>query len=125
MLRVSFQGLTNEMNLPSGEIWPPAISGLQKKSSRSMIGGSPPAGFEGLAAGCCATEEKARSKNKTEENSFFIGTLQIGAHQFYAFAGGCRLQSRNRYLPDIRRSISSGVCGKASVRRISLPSLST
>jgi hypothetical protein len=41
MLRVPLNGLRNAMYWPSGEIWPPAISGSPKKSSRSLIGGSP------------------------------------------------------------------------------------
>src|SRR3954471_21986716 len=41
-LRVSLYGLRNEMNFPSGEIWAPEISGLPKKSSRSISGGSFP-----------------------------------------------------------------------------------
>src|SRR6185369_5334721 len=40
--RVSLYGLRNEMYFPSGEICAPEISGLPKKSSRSMSGGSLP-----------------------------------------------------------------------------------
>src|SRR5215469_2029313 len=39
--RVSFQGLRHATNLPSGESWQPAISGLPNRSSRSISGGSP------------------------------------------------------------------------------------
>src|SRR5437867_12494341 len=46
MLRVPLNGFTKAMNLPSGEIWAPEISGSPKKSSRSISGGKP---F------CCAT----------------------------------------------------------------------
>src|SRR5690242_1185395 len=38
-LRVPLNGLTNAMNVPSGEIWAPAISGSPKKISRSITGG--------------------------------------------------------------------------------------
>src|SRR4030095_13253843 len=41
MLRVPLKGLMKAMNLPSGEIWAPAISGSPKKRSRSISGGSP------------------------------------------------------------------------------------
>src|SRR5207249_7957565 len=40
-LRVPLRGLIKAMNLPSGEIWAPEISGSPKKSSRSIIGGRP------------------------------------------------------------------------------------
>src|SRR5437899_4891399 len=51
MLRVPLNGFRNEMNRPSGEICAPAISGSPKKSSRSMIGGTP------LAAVCACAEQ--------------------------------------------------------------------
>src|SRR5438128_12515514 len=38
-LRVPLKGLTNAMNLPSGDIWAPEISGSPKNSSRSIRGG--------------------------------------------------------------------------------------
>src|SRR6266852_4978929 len=41
ILRVPLNGLTKAMNLPSGEIWAPEISGSPKNSSRSIIGGRP------------------------------------------------------------------------------------
>src|SRR5260370_39874280 len=41
MLRVSFHGFWNAMYLPSGEICAPEISGLPKRSSRSISGGKP------------------------------------------------------------------------------------
>src|SRR5437016_10979306 len=41
MLRVSFHGLRNARYLPLGESCAPAISGLPKSSSRSMMGGRP------------------------------------------------------------------------------------
>src|SRR5712691_2930934 len=46
MLRVPLNGLMKAMNLPSGEICAPEISGSPKNNSRSIKGGSP---F------CCAT----------------------------------------------------------------------
>src|SRR5215471_7272999 len=51
MLRVSLNGLMKAMNLPSGEIWAPLISGSPKINSRSMMGTVPdfcakPAGAE-------------------------------------------------------------------------------
>src|ERR1700683_5437076 len=48
MLRVTFQGLTNAMYLPSGESWAPDISGSPNKSSRSMIGGRVTGGRTGI-----------------------------------------------------------------------------
>src|SRR4051794_17097836 len=36
---VPVRGLTNEIYLPSGEIWAPAYSGLPKSTSRSISGG--------------------------------------------------------------------------------------
>jgi hypothetical protein len=38
-LRVPLNGFTKAMNLPSGEICAPEISGSPKKSSRSISGG--------------------------------------------------------------------------------------
>src|SRR3989454_11739347 len=46
MLRVPLNGLMKAMNLPSGEICAPEISGSPKNNSRSIKGGGP---F------CCAT----------------------------------------------------------------------
>src|SRR6266536_5385502 len=40
-LRVPLNGLMKAMNLPSGEICAPEISGSPKKSSRSITGGKP------------------------------------------------------------------------------------
>src|SRR5258706_7549949 len=40
-LRVPLNGLIKAMNLPSGDIWAPAISGSPKNNSRSIRGGMP------------------------------------------------------------------------------------
>src|SRR2546426_8933819 len=76
MFRVSFQGFRNDMYLPSGDIWAAAISGLPKKRSRSMIGGKPADPFAGDFADCCATDEKAKSRNRDRivVIRFFIST---------------------------------------------------
>src|SRR2546425_2078180 len=59
-LRVPFKGLIKAMNLPSGEICAPEISGSPKKSSRSIMGG-------GLF-GCAATET-ANNKSQSKQNA--------------------------------------------------------
>src|SRR6266571_5515036 len=50
MLRVPLKGLTKAMNLPSGEICAPEISGSPKNSSRSITGGRPFCCADALAA---------------------------------------------------------------------------
>src|ERR1051325_7708585 len=58
MLRVPLKRLTKAMNVPSGEVCAPAISGSPKKISRSIIGGA------------CAQAGAARgTKNKAERIS--------------------------------------------------------
>src|ERR1043165_7165329 len=56
MLRVPLKGLTKAMNVPSGEICAPAISGSPKKISRSIIGGA------------CAQAGAARVTNNKAES---------------------------------------------------------
>src|SRR5512146_1163208 len=80
MLRVSFQGLRKEMYLPSGEICAPAISGLPKKSSRSMSGGRPDWAFAGVLAGAllsCApsTDTDSTRHNSAYSNLFILTSL--------------------------------------------------
>ena len=59
MLRVPLNGLTKAMNLPSGEIWAPEISGSPKNDSRSMTGGNP---FACACVRCAAASESARQE---------------------------------------------------------------
>src|SRR2546428_4840344 len=63
-LRVPFRGLIKAMNLPSGEICAPEISGSPKKSSRSIMGGKP---LCWAAAGRDA--KSSRLANATEERA--------------------------------------------------------
>src|SRR5450759_1247351 len=84
MLRVSFHGLRNEMYLPLGEICAPAISGLPKKSSRSIRAGCPAGvfvaavaeafdrAFAGAFVSCAPSTETAKTRHISAWISLFI-----------------------------------------------------
>src|SRR5438552_12296980 len=65
-LRVPLKGLIKAMNLPSGEICAPEISGSPKKSSRSIMGGKP---FCCATAGRDATSSRAANVIDERANS--------------------------------------------------------
>src|ERR1700735_1843502 len=71
-LRVSFHGFWNATYFPSGESSAPAISGLPKISSRSMIGGRPAVEFLLSLLVCAASDEAASARHSRSWNSFFI-----------------------------------------------------
>src|SRR2546423_4700153 len=62
-LRVPLNGLIKAMNLPSGDIWAPTISGSPKNSSRSIKGAWP--------FGCAETLQTASTpvKNTIEKSA--------------------------------------------------------
>src|SRR6266852_1387557 len=73
-LRVPFKGLIKAMNLPSGEICAPEISGSPKKSSRSINGGKP---FCWAAVGRDAMSSKlAIAIDERANKNFRIGFLE-------------------------------------------------
>src|SRR5437867_12337347 len=68
-LRVPLKGLIKAMNLPSGEICAPEISGSPKKSSRSIMGGKP-FGWADTRIGDKASVNVAQKMAKTRDRSF-------------------------------------------------------
>src|SRR5438128_9899094 len=84
ILRVPLNGLINAMNLPSGEICAPEISGSPKNNSRSITGGNPfVCAYARLAvASESARQEIARIKVKVverncEEPVYLIENLSV------------------------------------------------
>src|SRR5258708_38773339 len=67
-LRVPFKGLIKAMNLPSGEICAPELSGSPKKRSRSIIGGRP-FGWAYTRIGNKTSVNAAHKISKTSERS--------------------------------------------------------
>src|ERR1700694_5832225 len=59
-LRVPLNGLMKAMNLPSGEIWAPEISGSPKNNSRSIRGGGP-LGWAAAPSGKTASTSAAKN----------------------------------------------------------------
>src|SRR4051812_5034863 len=88
MLRVSFHGRRNEMNFPLGEICPPTISGLPKKSSLSISGASPRSepGRDALGCCCCAKQVIAKSRQVRAARTLFISIPPVETAQLYALA---------------------------------------
>src|SRR5882762_5724208 len=66
MLRVLLNGLIKAMNLPSGEICAPEISGSPKNNSRSINGGWP----FGWAVAATAENASRSAAEKTGANDF-------------------------------------------------------
>src|SRR5450759_4807577 len=72
-LRVPLNGLMKAMNLPSGEIWAPEISGSPKNNSRSISGGGPlgwAVAPNGKTASTNAAKKAAANNRKNLERSW-------------------------------------------------------
>src|SRR5437867_5281531 len=67
-LRVPLRGLIKAMNLPSGEICAPEISGSPKKSSRSIMGGKPFGCAEIEAAFAASNAVRTRGNASIRQN---------------------------------------------------------
>src|ERR1700735_884442 len=78
-LRVSLHGFWNATYFPSGESCAPAISGLPKMISRSMIGGSP-AVEDFLSLPVCAASDEAASARHNKPLSIFFIRLVSSLH---------------------------------------------
>src|SRR6185312_6643947 len=86
------------MNLPSGEIWAPAISGSPKKRSRSIIGGRP-------VALSLVWELRRRGKiNKRQQNAKAERLVMVDSFDVRGERQHCTLRIRTLTVRCSRRS---------------------